>query len=101
MITPKEAIWMAGYANRDHPSEGSLADLWAKALAMEDERGQRAVVISADLVGIPKELSDGVRDQLSIKFHLSRSQIIINTSHTHSGPVLKNALVDIYPLDPD
>ncbi len=30
-ITPEESMWMAGYASRDHASEGKLTDLWAKA----------------------------------------------------------------------
>lgn len=37
---------------------------------------------------------------MEVKFELSRAQIILNSSHTHSGPVLKDALTDIYPLDP-
>ncbi|WP_018616957.1 neutral/alkaline non-lysosomal ceramidase N-terminal domain-containing protein [Segetibacter koreensis] len=98
-ITPEQPLWMAGYANRTHPSEGTLVDLWVKALALEDEEGKQAVLITADLVGIPKALSDCVRNQLESKYHLTRSQILINTSHTHSGPVLTNALLDIYPVN--
>src|SRR5665647_881543 len=90
---------MAGYANRDHPSEGKIVDLWAKALVLEDSVGKQVVLVTADLVGIPKTLSDHIRDQLKRRFNLSRSQIAINTSHTHTGPVLTNALVDIYPVD--
>jgi len=99
IITPEQPLWMAGYANRDHPSEGKIADLWAKVLALEDSAGKRVVLVTADLVGIPKTLSDLVRDRLQKRFNLSRSQIAINTSHTHSGPVLTNALVDIYPVN--
>ena len=36
MITPEQSMWMAGYAARDHQAEGTLHDLWAKALALED-----------------------------------------------------------------
>jgi len=99
IITPKQSMWMAGYANRDRPSEGTLIDLMAKALALEDENGKQAVIITADLVGIPRALSNRIRDRLQNEFHLNRSQIIINTSHTHTGPVLTDALTDIYPLD--
>jgi hypothetical protein len=99
IITPKQSMWMAGYANRDRPSEGTLVDLMAKALALEDENGKRVILITADLVGIPRALSNRIRDRLQNKFHLTRSQIIINTSHTHTGPVLTDALTDIYPLD--
>lgn len=99
VITPQQPMWMAGYANRDRPSEGKLHHLWAKALALEDAGGKRAVLVTTDLLGIPKELSDRIRSQLETKYHLSRAQVILNSSHTHSGPVLKGALLDIYPLD--
>jgi hypothetical protein len=52
-----------------------------------------------DLLGIPKAMSDNIRDRLMEKHRLSRAQIILNSSHTHSGPVLQDALFDIYPLD--
>jgi len=99
VITPDQPLWMAGYANRDHPSEGKLVDLWAKALALQDSAGKQVVLVTADLVGIPKRLSDHIRDELKRRFNLSRSQIAINTSHTHTGPVLADALVAIYPVD--
>ncbi|HEX5554863.1 MAG TPA: neutral/alkaline non-lysosomal ceramidase N-terminal domain-containing protein [Chitinophagaceae bacterium] len=99
VITPDQPLWMAGYASRTHPSIGTLTDLHAKALALEDASGKQVVLVTMDLVGIPKGLSDHVRDELKSKYHLSRSQIILNTSHTHTGPVLTDALVDIYPVD--
>lgn len=99
VITPEQPMWMAGYAVRDHASEGTMHDLWAKALALEDASGRQAVLVTTDLLGFPKGLSDRIRDRLEEKFGLSRAQIILNSSHTHSGPVLENSLVDIYPLD--
>lgn len=99
VITPEQPMWMAGYAARDHQSEGIMHDLWAKALALEDADGTQAVLITTDLLGFPKELSDQIRDQLESEYTLSRARIILNSTHTHSGPVLKDALYDIYPLD--
>lgn len=98
-ITPNQPMWMAGYGSRNKPSEGTLHGLWAKALVMEDATGNQVVLVTADLLGIPKEISDEMRNQLKIKYGLSKSQIMLNSSHTHSGPVLENALSDIYPLD--
>ena len=86
-ITPEKYIWMGGYAFRDHPAEGKITDLWAKALALEDVNGKRAVIVTMDLHRIPKEVSDRIRHELSEKLHLSRSQIILNASHTHTGPI--------------
>ena len=99
IITPKEPMWMAGFASRVHPSEGKLHDLWAKALVIEDADGKKGVLITADLAEIPKGLSDPIRDRLEKEYQLSRSQIIINSSHTHSGPVLQSGYTDLYPLD--
>ena len=99
VITPDESLWISGYAVRDHPSEGTLNDLWAKALVIEDARGERAVLITTDLIGFPKNISDRIRDQLKVKFNLSRAQIILNSSHTHSGPVLSISSNIVYPLD--
>jgi neutral ceramidase len=98
-ITPQDPMWMAGFASRTHPSDGKLHDLWAKALALEDADGKQAVMITTDLLGFPKKLSDDIRAQIFSKYKLSKAQIILNSSHTHSGPVLGTALSDIYPLN--
>lgn len=99
IITPEESMWMAGFAHRTNPSAGKLHDLWAKALVIEDASGKQAVLITTDLSGIPKSISDSIRNRLERRFNFSKSQIIFNTSHTHSGPVLVDALWDLYPLD--
>ena len=98
VITPEQSMWMAGYGFRDHESEGTLHDLWAKALALEDAKGNRAVLVTTDLLGFPKGLSDRIRDRIGKKWGLSKAQVLLNSSHTHSAPVLADALSDIYPL---
>ncbi len=85
-ITPEEPMWMAGYAFRDRAAEGKLTDLWAKAIAFEDSLGKKAVLVTADIIRIPRFISDSVRRQLSTKLNLDESQIILNGSHTHTGP---------------
>ncbi len=99
VITPKEPMPMAGFASRTHSSEGTLHDLWAKALVFEDTKGKRAVMVSSDLLGFPKSVSDNIRNKLKSKFGLNRDQVLLNSSHTHSAPVLDGALSDIYVLD--
>jgi hypothetical protein len=99
VITPEEPMWLAGYAARTHPSTGTMHDLWAKALVLEDEGGEQAVLITTDLLEFPKKLSDNIRDRLEDLYNLSRAQIILSSSHTHSAPVLSGALYDIYPLN--
>lgn len=98
IITPEEPVWMAGYAARQRPSEGTLHDLWARALALQDREGKRVLLITTDLLGFPKKMSDNIRDRLLADLGLERSSIILSSSHTHSGPVLMDALFDIYPI---
>lgn len=98
VITPQDSVWMAGYASREHPAEDALHDLWIKALALEDSLGNRALLITADLLGLPRDFSASVSQQLMEKLGLARSQIILSSSHTHSGPVLRRSLYPAYPL---
>ncbi|MEX2176397.1 MAG: neutral/alkaline non-lysosomal ceramidase N-terminal domain-containing protein [Pirellulaceae bacterium] len=91
-ITPEGYMWMAGYAARTRPADSKMTDLWAKALVLEDGAGKRAVLITLDLVGIDRDLSNAIRDELKQKHGLAREQIALNCSHTHSGPVVARNL---------
>jgi neutral ceramidase len=99
LITPKSPMWMAGYAARTRPADGTLHDLYIRVLAIEDAHGKRAVILSSDLLGISRSVAEHVTRELHAKFGLSRDQVMLNASHTHSGPVLRGALYDIYPLE--
>lgn len=101
VITPGEQMWMAGYASRDHVAEGKLQDIWAKAIVLQDANGKRCVLITLDLCGIPKDMSDNIRNKLKAKYNLTKAQAIINCSHTHSGPVVSNSLPNLYDLNPE
>lgn len=98
-ITPKEPMWMAGYASRTRPAEGKAHDLWVRVLALEDGHGERAVVVSTDTLGISRIAYDNVTRQLKERQNLEPRQIMINASHTHSGPVIEQTLYDAYLLD--
>jgi hypothetical protein len=87
-ITPREPIRMAGFFGRVRPSQGVLHDLWAKALALEDARGSRVVIVAIDLIELPREVSDEVAVRAERKYGLRRQQLMLNCSHTHSGPLI-------------
>ena len=98
-ITPREPMWLAGYASRDHESEGVLHPIFVKALVLQDADGHKALLITSDVLGFPKDMSDRIRDRLKERFQLERPQIILSSSHTHTGPVLGTSLWSIYPMD--
>jgi hypothetical protein len=99
VMTPTTPVWMAGYASRDKPATDKEHDLFIRAVALEDAKGHRAVVVSTDTVGVPKTIYENTVRVAAQKFGLERAQIMLNCSHTHCGPVLRMALFDAYPLD--
>lgn len=98
-ITPKQSMWMAGYGARDHESEGVGIDIWAKALVLEDPDGQRAVLVTLDICGISRPLSNAIRDRIQKEHKLERKQVVLACSHTHSGPVVGTNLITMYPIN--
>jgi len=98
-ITPEKPMWMSGYAGRNRPAEGKLTDLWAKALVLQDPAGDRAVLVTLDLIGIGRALSQRVCSTLAEQHQFQRSQIILSTTHTHTGPVVGRNLRAMYFFD--
>lgn len=97
-ITPPTPIWMAGYASRTKPADGTLNDLWAKALVLQDSAGKRVVLVTLDVCGIDRETSVRICDALKSKHQFPRDAIAICVSHTHSGPVVGHNLRPTYGL---
>ena len=98
-ITPQQPMWMSGYASRERPAEGTLHDLWAKALALEDGEGHRAVLVTMDLCGVDRHLSEQVTGQVLRRARCGRADIALCVSHTHTGPVVGGNLRTMYFLD--
>lgn len=97
-ITPKTPIWMSGYGDRKHPSEGVIHPLWAKALAIEDGKHNRVVIVTTDLIGLPRAISDVVAARALKQFDLERSRLLLNSSHTHTGPLVRKNLQTMFEL---
>ncbi len=85
-ITPDTLMWMAGYAARKKPAEGTLHDLYAKALALEDEGGHRVVIVTLDIIGVLTSVRESVEKQVEEQYKLPPAALVLNASHTHCGP---------------
>jgi len=86
-ITPQSPVWMSGYSARTKPSEGVLQDLHARALALEDRSGERAVLVTADLIGLSASTAARLTGQLSRRHGMARDRVLLAFSHTHGGPM--------------
>jgi len=80
---------MAGYAARKGPAEGVLQDLHAKALGLEDPTGNRLLIVTFDLIGVPKPLRVDLERIAAEKFDLAPQALLLNASHTHCGPMIR------------
>lgn len=99
VITPEKNMWMSGYGGRTKVSEGKALDLFAKAVVLQDGKGNRCVMVSLDLVGIDRDTSVKICDLIRIKHGFSRDSISLACSHTHCGPVVGQNLRTMYFLD--
>lgn len=61
----------------------TLPDLTATALAIEDQREQRAVIVATDLSGMPRAIADPVAARLGKAYGLDRAFILLHASGTH------------------
>jgi len=98
IITPEKPIYLSGYASRNHPSEGAVHDLWAKALAIEDSKGSRVVIVTTDIIGLPRSISDVVAARIEKQYGLERARLLLNSSHTHTGPLIAGNLESMFNL---
>ncbi|UCD53011.1 MAG: neutral/alkaline non-lysosomal ceramidase N-terminal domain-containing protein, partial [Phycisphaerales bacterium] len=96
VITPEEPMWMAGYAARTKPAEGKVHDLNAKALVLADAQGNRLAIVTLDLLGIDRAMRDWIEERLEQRYNIAPRNLLINASHTHSGPVIRESAYSIY-----
>lgn len=87
-ITPKQAVLIAGQFHA-RLSEGVIDPLTVTVCALESGEEQ-VVFVSCDIVTVPDELRDGIRD--SLRKHVGGPdplKVVLNATHTHTGPEVR------------
>lgn len=87
-ITPAEPVFMSGYASRNKPSEGVAAPIFAKALVLQDAAGDKAVLVTTDLIGVYTWFTDPIVAGVGERIGVPRERFLFTSSHNHSGPTL-------------
>ena len=86
--TPDVGLDMAGnYRGDDYASRGVHDSLYAKAIVVAGENGQKAAMLTVDICYIPKESVDMMRDYIASNTAIKPGNVMIMATHTHSGPV--------------
>ena len=93
-ITPDQPVALAGQFETRISTE-VMDSVTCTALAIETRDGNRsietAIMVSVDLVEISEGLMDIVRSLVSKRLpNLDINKVILNATHTHTGPVLNN-----------
>ncbi len=85
-ITPPLHTWLAGFASRTRGAEGIHDPLNATALALATANSQ-AIIISCELLSLDAEDAQRMRKLIAEQTGVPEAQILIHTTHTHSGPL--------------
>jgi hypothetical protein len=102
-VTPNYPIRLTGYAARSQMAEGVLQRLWAKALALGTDREGPRILITVDNCGVPANVVEEVAGRLAQKARIRRENLVVASSHTHSGPMVRGFAENIFirDLQPD
>ena len=87
-ITPEELGWLGGYGHRNRPAEGVAADLWTRALALEDKLGHRRVLVSTDIHIFTRSQHREIAEAVRKRHGIEERDLMLIATHTHSGPAL-------------
>ena len=87
-ITPEKPVPLAGYAARKKPHEKVDQDIYAKALALKDAQGNRAILLTMDLCTLPRDVAEGIRARIIEKTGLTPAAVVLSCSHSHSVPIV-------------
>ena len=85
--TPPLGLPMGGRGPRFAPGTLVLDPLVAQALVLEDTSGRQTLWISVDMIGMTFNATYAIRHEVSTVTGIPVESVIVNFSHTHSGPM--------------
>ena len=63
-----------------------------KCVALQSGDGAVSALVTSDLLGFPRDVGDAIARECLEKYKLPRERLILNSSHTHSAPVVGRML---------
>ena len=103
-VTPQTPIRLSGFGNRLNESVGVRTPIHARAMAIRAAAGGEPVVlVTVDSLCIPAYIRDEVAQRLKAKKQLPNERFAICSTHSHTAPMVANALLTLYgqPIPPD
>jgi hypothetical protein len=97
-ITPPPGLDLTGFIARTNPSTGVRDPLYARALVLDDDDHQIALV-SCDVIGLDAGFVEDARSRITLATDIAGPQVLLVGTHTHGGPATM-ALQDCGTSDP-
>ncbi len=85
-VTPTHPTLLAGYGGRPGEHEGVDTRLWARALAIGQQKP--VVLVAVDNCGVPAQVVKVIQRHLADSHQLAPEQVVIASTHTHNAPAL-------------
>ncbi len=85
IITPPLGTPLAGYFE-PHYAQEVVADIHARALAVEDEAGRRAAIVACDVLAVSAETVAAIRARVERDAGIPAGNVLVCATHTHTGP---------------
>jgi hypothetical protein len=95
-VTPTEPVRLSGYAARVKPSEGVDSSLFVRSLYLKHKNGDPLLIVSLDAIGISASMTEEIGRVLQAEFGLTRAQIVLCTTHSHTAPHLDGVLTNLF-----
>ena len=92
-ITPPLGIFLGGRGGPLTRAKKVLSPLFAQVTCLKDAKGSLFVLASFDLVSLPHDLSDRIRTAIVHETGAEWNLVVLNSSHTHSGPYMIRSLM--------
>ncbi|TYR32631.1 hypothetical protein FXV77_18665 [Sphingobacterium phlebotomi] len=86
-ITPDSRVLLAGFANRQGPSDTVHHALLSQCVVLQHDT-TKICIITNDLMEIAPEYIAEIRKQIHQATGIPASNIILTVSHTHSAPIM-------------
>lgn len=96
-VSPSYSVPLSGYGGRTKMSAGVEQRIWAKALAFNPGTENVAVMVTVDNCGVPFHVRREVLRRL--KNQVKPERFAILSSHTHSAPMLRGVLENLFSRD--
>jgi hypothetical protein len=87
-ITPPLGLPMGGRGSQFSNGTEVLSPLEAAVTILEDNAGRRAAIVSLDLISMGGAQNNALRASIASAIGALPDAVIVNTSHTHSGPMM-------------